>query len=122
VLAPTASIGIGCSAIRRSLAALLSHPILFGYIYPAERTTIPSDVVQTLLRRQAAAMQDPSPVEQVCNGTVLSRTQYVVDVEQWGYHDARIRPLGQMTADEAAVWTEAGKAEAQPGEIPAASV
>jgi len=66
---------------------LLSHLVLFGYIYPAERTKIPSDVVQTLLRRQADAMRDPSPVQQVCNGTVLSRTQYVVDVEQWGYHD-----------------------------------
>jgi hypothetical protein len=44
---------------------------------------------------------------------VLSRTQYVVDVEQWGYQDARVEPLGGMTADDAARWTEAGLEDAE---------
>ena len=97
---------------------LLSHLVLFGYIYPTERNTLPTEVVQDLLRRQAADLTTSAPSEQVCNGTVLSRTQYVVDVEQWGYRDARVMPLGPMTADEAAIWTEAGKTEAQPGAVP----
>jgi hypothetical protein len=80
--------------------------------------------MRKLLRRQEAVSVAPSkagqdaPAGQVCNGTVLSRLQYVVDVEQWGYRDARIAPNGKMSADEAAVWTEAGKAEAQPGAVP----
>ena len=97
---------------------LLSHLILFGYIYPEERAKIPTRVMQALLGR-AASPPASSETEQggadgpVCNGTVLSRTQYVVDVEQWGYQDARVWPLGGMTADEAAHWTEAGLAEAR---------
>jgi hypothetical protein len=97
---------------------LLSHLILFGYIYPEERSKIPTNLLRTLLRRadrEAAtstagpsAEANDSPDPPICHGTVLSRTQYVVDVEQWGYQDARIEPLGNMTPDQAAEWTEAG--------------
>jgi hypothetical protein len=99
---------------------LLSHLILFGYIYPEERAKIPTRVMHTLLRRAAnpppaAAAEDGEGGADgpVCNGTVLSRTQYVVDVEQWGYQDARVWPLGAMSPDEAALWTEAGLAQAR---------
>jgi hypothetical protein len=94
---------------------LLSHLILFGYIYPDERAKIPASVMRPLLRRaeRAEAARSASGAADdadgpVCHGTVLSRTQYVVDVEQWGYQDARVEPHGGMTADEAATWTEAG--------------
>jgi hypothetical protein len=95
---------------------LLSHLILFGYIYPEEQAKIPVHVLTTLLRRaerQSAASSSASTSDgdadgPVCHGTVLSRTQYVVDVEQWGYQDARIEPRGNMTPDQAAEWTEAG--------------
>ena len=98
---------------------LLSHLVLFGYIYPEERSKIPARVFHTLLRRaenppSSAAEERPEGADgPVCNGTVLSRTQYVVDVEQWGYQDARVEPLGAMTADEAAHWTEAGLEQAR---------
>ena len=78
---------------------LLSHLILFDFIYPSERGKIPADVMHTLLRRQAAAStvppSPPQPNQQTGAGLqrdVLSRTQYVVDVEQWGYRDARVGP------------------------------
>jgi hypothetical protein len=93
---------------------LLSHLVLFGYIYPGERAKIPAGVLHRLLRwaehapSRAADARPDGADGPVCNGTVLSRTQYVVDVEQWGYQDARVEPLGPMTADEAAHWTEAG--------------
>jgi hypothetical protein len=97
---------------------LLSHLILFRYIYPEEQSKVPSDVLRMLLRRaehEATASPSVTPAEStgdsdgpICHGTVLSRTQYVVDIEQWGYQDARIEPLGNMTPDEAAEWTEAG--------------
>jgi len=39
----------------------------------------------------------------VCNGTLLSREQYMADITK-GYVDARIGP---MTEDEVRAWTEA---------------
>ena len=104
---------------------LLSHLVLFSFIYPAERAQIPASVMRDLLDRQArvsaaaASINQCGTADQVCNGTILSRTQYLVDVEQWGYRDARIAPFGLMTVDDAACWTEAGKAEAAPGATPA---
>ena len=43
----------------------------------------------------------------LCNGTVVSRQQYLVDVQQWGYEDGRLQPHGNMTAQEIAQWTDA---------------
>lgn len=89
---------------------LLAHLILFGYIYPDERDGIPAWVVGKLLGRMATELGEDPPEDGVCNGPVLSRSQYVVDLERWGYKDARVEPLGQMTPEEAAAWTEAGRA------------
>ena len=45
----------------------------------------------------------------VCNGPLLSRTQYRADIEDWGYHDARLPPWGKMTPEQIERWTTAGK-------------
>ena len=97
---------------------LLSHLILFGYIYPEARAKLPAGLVCSLLRRAdphapVTHDQDHRADAPVCHGPVLSRTQYVVDVEEWGYQDARVLPLGRMTPDEAATFTEAGLEEAR---------
>ncbi len=86
---------------------LLSHLILFGFIYPAERSRIPDWVMQELLHRLQSEMNSTPPTDQLCQGTLLSRAQYLVDVEQWGYQDARLSPQGNMTAEEVAQWTAA---------------
>jgi hypothetical protein len=70
---------------------LLSHLILFGFTYPSERSRIPAWVLAQLLHRLEAELQSPAEVEQVCQGTLLSHTQYLIDIEQWGYQDARLR-------------------------------
>jgi hypothetical protein len=49
----------------------------------------------------------------VCLGTVLSRTQYTVDIDEWAYQDARLEPRGRMTPEEAAHWTAAGLEQAR---------
>lgn len=84
---------------------LLSHLILFGFIYPSERNRIPADVMEQLLERlrQEHSMEPPS--EKICHGTVLSRQQYLVDVRLWGYTDARLA-TGHMSALEIQAWTE----------------
>lgn len=95
---------------ERHWPVLLSHLILFGYIYPQEHAKLPAGLLRMLLRRveassTAAAQTANGPV---CNGPVLSRTQYVTDIEQWGYEDGRVMPAGRLSADDAAMWTEAG--------------
>jgi hypothetical protein len=91
---------------------LLSHLVLFGYVYPGEADRLPAWLLAELLGRlrepEAAAAGEP-----LCRGTVLSRSQYLVDVESWGYRDARLEPVGAMTAEEIAQWTAAALVEAE---------
>ena len=74
---------------------LLGHLVLVGFIYPSERTRIPSWVMRELLGRLQPELDTPAP-ERLCYGPYLSRTQYVTDLEQLGMLDARDRP--RMTA------------------------
>ena len=86
---------------------LLSHLLLFGFIYPGERTRIPGSVMEGLVARLESEVWTPPQDERVCQGTILSREQYLVDIERWGYRDARLRPTGAMTPEDAQTWTAA---------------
>jgi hypothetical protein len=86
---------------------LLANLTLFGFVYPGERTRVPRWVMDELLGRLAAELDASDPDTSVCNGTVLSRAQYLPDVDQWGYDDGRLAPRGNMTAGEIADWTAA---------------
>jgi hypothetical protein len=84
---------------------LLGHLVLFGFIYPAERDRIPEWVMQDLLYRLERELAAPPPRERLCQGTLVSREQYLADVMEWGYQDARLLPQGRMTQEEIAHWT-----------------
>ena len=84
---------------------LFAHLVLFGYIYPDRRAQIPARVMKELARRLAADRTGRH--SHVCRGTLLSREQYLVDVEQEGCRDARLRPDGPMTQEEIDIWTAA---------------
>ena len=86
---------------------LLSHLVLFGFIYPGERALIPSAVIKDLLNRLLAELDVPTRDSKVCQGTLLSRAQYLVDIDEWGYEDARVQPRGTMTEEQVEVWTAA---------------
>ncbi len=86
---------------------LLAHLILFGYIYPTERDTIPEWVMTTLLDRLDRSGKADSRSRPACLGTVLSREQYQIDIQQWGYRDPRLTPEGNMTRQQIARWTDA---------------
>jgi hypothetical protein len=86
---------------------LLSHIVLFGYIYPSEREAIPPWVVQELLGRMQRELTMAPPTSRVCQGTLLSRAQYLVDINAWGYEDARLRDDVRMSPDDIALWTAA---------------
>jgi hypothetical protein len=84
---------------------LFSHVVLFGFIYPCDRQLIPAWVMQDLTRRLEREVGSAAPREQVCRGTLLSRQQYLVDVNGRGYVDARTLPENPMTDAEIATWT-----------------
>jgi hypothetical protein len=86
---------------------LFSHLVLFGFIYPAERGFIPPGVLEELTRRLLDESAFPEVGPPVCQGTLLSRAQYLVDVDRWGYADARIEPRGRMSEQDVAHWTAA---------------
>jgi hypothetical protein len=87
---------------------LLAHLTLFGFIYPGERHRIPAWVLEELLGRLAAeTRQPPAEDRHVCAGTLLSREQYLHDVERLGYVDGRLTPASTMTEHDVETWTAA---------------
>ena len=87
---------------------LLAHLTLFGYIYPGERHRVPSWVMDHLMERlRQETAQAPAADGRVCAGTLLSREQYLHDVEQLGYTDGRLTPASTMSEAEVTAWTEA---------------
>jgi hypothetical protein len=88
---------------------LLMQIIKFGFVYPSERHRIPRSVVDDLLGRFMAEYNDRSPQEKVCYGTLTSRAQYLVDVREWGFSDARLEPRGGLSAADVDHWTAAIK-------------
>lgn len=91
----------------RHWRVLLSHLILFGFAYPSDRAQIPDWVMQELLYRLQHELHSSSADQRVCQGTLLSREQYLLDVSEWGYQDGRLLPQGHLTQEEVARWTAA---------------
>lgn len=90
---------------------LLAHLVLFGFVYPNERHMVPVKVLGLLSRRLAreSVERDATGADKaVCQGTLLSREQYLVDIEQLGYRDGRLAdPHVHMTEEDVAHWTSA---------------
>ena len=77
----------------------------FGFVYPDQRHRVPAWVIDELTDRFRREQSDE--IGKVCNGTLLSREQYLHDVCVGGYQDARITPRGRMTPEELEIWTAA---------------
>jgi hypothetical protein len=58
--------------------------------------------MEELLARQERALRAPVPQEPVCRGTLLSKLQYRIDVDRFGYRDGRLPPDGSMSVEEVA--------------------
>ena len=86
---------------------LLSYLGLFGFVYPSEQARIPGWVMRDLIERLSRELRVPPSPRRVCQGTLLSREQYLTDVGRWGFEDARLTVTGSMTVDEVAHWTRA---------------
>ena len=83
---------------------LFSYLTLFSFVYPGVREPIPDAVYRNFLER--AGQPDDTPSEPpLCRGTLISRTQYLVDIGRWSFVDARIQPHGALTPEETVYWT-----------------
>ena len=76
---------------------LFSHLILFGYVYPSERSKVPEWLMAELARRIRLEMNSVPPAERLCQGTLLSWSQYLIGIEQGAYEDARHPPRGNLS-------------------------
>ena len=84
---------------------LFSHIVLFMFAYPDRRGDVPRRVVDDLTER--LRQLEPDDRDHVCNGTLVSREQYLHDIDVLGYEDARLEPRGAMTEHDLEIWTEA---------------
>lgn len=86
---------------------LLSHLVLFGFVYPQHQKDIPPAIIERLLTQLRDEPASIAGGENICRGTLLSRGQYLPDVERWGYRDARSDERSKMTPEEMVAWTTA---------------
>ena len=66
---------------------------------------MPAWVGATLMARMAA--ERAAEYVPTCNGTLLSREQYLFDLRERGYADARVPSWGSVLESQIGIWTEA---------------
>ena len=86
---------------------LLSHLVLFGFVYPSEHQRIPAWVMTGLIGRLDRELRTAPPQAKACQGTLLSREQYLVDIQRWGLEDARHTKTSSINPDDVVLWTAA---------------
>ncbi|HEX6948345.1 MAG TPA: hypothetical protein VF127_01990 [Nitrospira sp.] len=79
---------------------LFSHVLLFGFIYPEQRLRIPDWFMHEMMRRMKLEMQCLPADRDVCQGTLLSWSQYLADLDRGEYQDARLSPRGRLTLED----------------------
>jgi hypothetical protein len=85
---------------------LLGHLVFYGFAYPGERGRVPAWVLEELTARLLEEARRAPEDGRVCRGTLVSREQYLIDIDAWGYTDARLSE-GHMSREEVAHWTDA---------------
>ena len=83
---------------------LYTYLVFFSFVYPSDAPVLPSAVLDELASRHVASRNAPV-TDRVCHGTLVSRAQYLIDIGQYGYADARLAPRGGMSAEDAIFWT-----------------
>ena len=84
---------------------LFSHVLMFMFVYPGETHRLPREVVGRLVDLLREQLDAPPRKDRVCQGTLLSRSQFLIDIGRYGYEDARLHPRGRMKAEEVVYWT-----------------
>lgn len=86
---------------------LFSHLMLFRFAYPSERDIVPEWLMAELLSRTLESVRDGNWEQKLCRGNLISRVNYAVDINHWGFEDGR-------------KWDEAER-DAPPADLPAAA-
>ena len=85
---------------------LLTYLTYFIFVYPSEKHRVPKALYDELMGRlQAQLGAEQNGAERVCQGTLVSRGQYMVDIGRGGFRDARLKPFGNMSPEDAIFWT-----------------
>ena len=72
-----------CGRFGRRWRVLLSHLVLFGFVYPGERERGPGRRAgPSAAPARPGAAPSPPDAARVCDGTLLSREQYLLDVDR----------------------------------------
>jgi hypothetical protein len=66
---------------------LLINILNFRFVYPTERDMIPRWLYEELLTRLRNQDEMPPAQIKICRGRLISPTDYVVDVTEWGFAD-----------------------------------
>lgn len=87
---------------------LFSHVVLYSFAYPTETfTKVPHWLIQEFSRRFSLEPLESSTSDRVCNGTFLSRQQYLTDVRESGFTDGRLADPPTMSEEDIDRWTRA---------------
>ncbi len=68
---------------------LLSHLMMFRFAYPCERDLVPTWLMTELMSRTLDTLKEGNWDERLCRGTLISKVNYIVDINHWGYRDGR---------------------------------
>ena len=66
---------------------LLINVLNFRFVYPTERDLIPRWLYEELIERLKAQDEMPAATVKICRGRLISPTDYVIDVSEWGFAD-----------------------------------
>ena len=66
---------------------LLINILNFRFVYPTERDLVPRWLYEELIDRLKAQDDMPAASIKICRGRLISPTDYVVDVTEWGFAD-----------------------------------
>jgi hypothetical protein len=75
------------SSLELYWEVLLINVLNFRFIYPTERDLIPRWLFDELIERVRAQAELPPGGVRICRGRLLSPTDFVVDVSEWGFAD-----------------------------------
>lgn len=64
---------------------LLSLIVNFRFVYPSKRDIIPDWLLEELTSRLSYQIKNPTPIEKICRGPLLSRSQYKFDITKSGF-------------------------------------
>ena len=93
---------------------IYTHLVLFGFVFPSARSRIPKWVMDELAGRLAAEIASADPPRPVTRGTLLSRAQYLTDIESGAFEDGRHDADVHMTPEDIDLWTRVIAEEVRP--------